>query len=1379
MDDDLFQFEAAPEAAPELVLGKKKKKKKKKQDEDQAEDVLQATTSATFDLDEGNVDVVDPDAPPELDLGKAKKKKKKKDRAASAEVDEGVGVDSRNDASTTEDGPAGPELSSSNKKKKKKPMAQEGDNLDDDRNESPELSTTEKPSQRDDGQVNGASKGTASQDSSFPSASDDHYGAGLDDDFDAASSSQKKKKKKKKGSSVALPNDDSDREGILSGGSQAMHDSKDIGFTDEAQLPLSAAEKKKSKKELERKKKLDKSLKEEEELNAILAELGDTPGPSQSNEDTGAQVSNEVASSTAPLTAAQKKRLKKKKKWAEDKTDVSGDGVKKNDDIDALLSELSVSNGAGESKAAGAVDDATTAAGSGRVDDLLAELAGESSSAAAKKKSKKKKQKADVDGDGDGDLAPVDNEVDALLAELGGAESSKPSVAANNSKSTSVPASATDGVDDILAELGEDDTAAAKKKAKKKKKKGSAKTEAAEDAAQSGGGVEKKTAPPAPEEPKKKKKESAVVRRAREQQERLQAEQERLRKLREEEEARILAEEKRKEEEARRKEEERARKKAAEKAKKERKRAEGTLLSKKEKEKRRRAEMARKQFIESGMVPAANADEGSGTQERRTHVSRRKKTPRDVELETPADLQETTENSYQHEHSLELKSDDDPASSAPPPSAEPVENAETIIPDDWDNEEADGSGNNKTRFGSKGKDSRARGNASRGEAKNETDGDDEEDEDDSDEDETDDGSSDDDSEYEGMSKAEIAAEKRIEAFRKQRSKQREQAIAARTPERLRSPVICILGHVDTGKTKILDKIRRTNVQDGEAGGITQQIGATYFPIDAVKKEATKLKEGRELVYNVPSLLIIDTPGHESFTNLRSRGSSLCDIAILVIDIMHGLEPQTRESIDLLKLRKTPFIVALNKIDRIYDWNAQPHNCPSLHSLDKQPNHAQEEFHRRVRETKLELAEIGFNTELYWENKDVRKNVSLVPTSAITGEGIPDLLMLLLALPQRLLTERLMFNSMLEATVLEVKVIEGLGTTIDIILTGGTIHEGDTIVVVGLDGPILTTIRALLTPHPMKEMRVKGQYLHHKEIVAAQGIKVSAEGLEKAVAGTQLMVVENPNNEDEVEYVKEEVMKDFQTILTNVDKSGLGVYVQASTLGSLEALLEFLRTSKIPVSGINIGPVHKRDVTKASTMLEKRKEYATILAFDVIVEKEAQELAEDVGVTIFTADIIYHLFDKFTDHMEKMKKLRREQVNDDVVFPSISRILPQHVYNKKDPIVVGVDVLDGILRVGTPLVVKKGNVWLDIGRVASIELNKKQVMTASKGESVAVKIQDKTTENIMYGRHFDFQDVLYSKMSRQAIDLLKENFRDDLQTEDWRLVVQLKKTFNIL
>lgn len=1021
----------------------------------------------------------------------------------------------------------------------------------------------------------------------------------------------------------------------------------------EVKRPMTAAEKKKAKKERERLAREEKAKKEQAELDAIFADLDDSKSANHATNPSENQ--DPVAPSDAPsMTASQKKRAKKKKKAAAEKNEPS--------EVDALMADL--------------------------------------------------------------DPSVANNPVEAVGSQGG-------------------------GVDDLLAELmGGDDAPAAKKKPKKKKKKGAAKADDEEgDGAAAGPSVESK---------KPKKKESALVRKMREQRERMLAEEERIRKLKEEEDARIAEEERVRKEQELKKEEEKRKKKAADKAKKDRKRQEGTLLSKGEKERRRKAELFRKQMMDQGLVPAAKEGPSDSAKPGRVVYGRKKRGNRQKTVEDeqkPDDVEGEKEKAG----SVHSKSVSVEASCVEP----------EVVPDAWDELPEPEVKNDANGLSANSADMKSRDIKSEVTITSDNDVSYEDDSEDSD------------SEYEGMSKAEIAAEKRLEAIRRKRGKAKAEAMSSRSADHLRSPVICILGHVDTGKTKILDRIRRTNVQDGEAGGITQQIGATYFPIDAVKKEATKLVEGRQLEYNVPSLLIIDTPGHESFTNLRSRGSSLCDIAILVVDIMHGLEPQTRESIDLLKLRKTPFIVALNKIDRIYDWDSQPHNCPTRDSIEKQPRHAREEFKRRVEQTKLEFAEIGFNTELYWENNDVRKMVSIVPTSAISGEGIPDLLMLLLALPQKLLTDRLMFNPILEATVLEVKVIEGLGTTIDIILTGGTINEGDTLMVVGLDGPIVTTIRALLTPHPMKEMRVKGQYLHHKEIKAAQGIKISADGLEKAVAGTQVLVVEDANNEDEMEYAREEVMKDFQTILTNVDRSGLGVYVQASTLGSLEALLEFLRTSKIPVSGINIGPVHKRDVTKCSTMLERRKEFATILAFDVTVEREAKELAEEVGVQIFTADIIYHLFDQFTEYMELMKKQRREQVNDDVVFPSICKILPQHVYNKKDPIVVGVDVMEGILRVGTPLVVRHGESWLDVGRVASIELNKKQVVTARKGESVAVKIQHKSTEHIMYGRHFDFQDALVSKMSRSAIDLLKESFRDDLETEDWRLVVKLKKLFDII
>ena len=546
----------------------------------------------------------------------------------------------------------------------------------------------------------------------------------------------------------------------------------------------------------------------------------------------------------------------------------------------------------------------------------------------------------------------------------------------------------------------------------------------------------------------------------------------------------------------------------------------------------------------------------------------------------------------------------------------------------------------------------------------------------------------------GTATQRAAAQKKAEAAAR-RQKQHEVALAARSKDNLRSPICCILGHVDTGKTKLLDKIRQTNVQEGEAGGITQQIGATYFPVDALEAKTAVVNKDNSFEFKVPGLLVIDTPGHESFTNLRSRGSSLCNIAILVVDIMHGLEPQTLESMKLLRDRKTPFIVALNKIDRLYGWKKIDNNG-FQESMALQNKGVQNEFRDRLEKTKVAFAEQGFNSELFCENKSLAKYVSLVPTSAHTGEGIPDMLKLLVSLTQERMTNKLMYLSEVECTVLEVKVIEGLGTTIDVVLSNGVLREGDRIVLCGINGAIATNIRALLTPAPLKELRLKSQYVHNQECKASLGVKIAANDLEHAIAGSRLLVV-GPG--DEEEDIEEEVMSDIENLLSKVSKTGRGVSVQASTLGSLEALLEFLKVSKIPVANISIGPVYKRDVMSAGIMLEKAKEYAVMLCFDVKVDKEAQEYADREGVKIFTADIIYHLFDDFTKHMAQLAEQKKEDSKLLAVFPCVLNQVA--VFNKKDPIVVGVDVVEGNLRLLTPIAVVRTNPVTNVKEVVNL------------------------------------------------------------------------------
>ncbi|XP_043249774.1 eukaryotic translation initiation factor 5B [Colletes gigas] len=618
------------------------------------------------------------------------------------------------------------------------------------------------------------------------------------------------------------------------------------------------------------------------------------------------------------------------------------------------------------------------------------------------------------------------------------------------------------------------------------------------------------------------------------------------------------------------------------------------------------------------------------------------------------------------------------------------------------------------------------------------------------------------------------------ARKKERARERIQlrrieAEKNKTLENLRAAVVCVLGHVDTGKTKILDKLRRTNVQDGEAGGITQQIGATNVPIDAIQESTKHVKGFADKKFRIPGLLIIDTPGHESFSNLRNRGSSLCDIAILVVDIMHGLEPQTIESINLLKTKKCPFIVALNKIDRLYDW--QTISRKDIQDIVKsQTINTQREFETRSKEVIVQFAEQGLNAALFYENPDPKTYVSLVPTSAITGEGMGNLLLLIVEACQGPLAKRLMYSEELQATVLEVKALPGLGTTIDCILVNGTLREGETMIVAGTDGPIVTQIRSLLMPQPLKELRVKSAYIEHREVKAAQGVKIAAKDLEKAIAGLNLQVAQKP---DEVEILKEEIAKELSSALGNIRLAERGVYVQASTLGALEALLDFLKSSKIPYAGIRIGPVVKKDVMKASIMLEHDSQYATILAFDVKIERDAQELADSLGVKIFQADIIYHLFDKFTAYREELKQRKRDEFKHIAVFPCKLRVLPQYIFNSRDPIVMGVMVEAGIVKEGTPLCVPSKD-FVELGLVTSIEYNHKSVESARKGQEVCVKIEPIPGEAPkMFGRHFDEKDFVVSKISRQSIDACKEYFRDDLVKTDWQLMVELKKLFQIL
>lgn len=947
--------------------------------------------------------------------------------------------------------------------------------------------------------------------------------------------------------------------------------------------------------------------------------------------------------------------------------------------------------------------------------------------------------------------------------------------------------------DDNEEEGGVIKTKAQKEKEKKEREKARKKEQAAakKKAAPAPTKQEEKKADVAPAptlEPAaaggKKKKLNPALAALQKQQEELRRKQEEEQREREELAKRDEDERKRLEEEEKAREEAKAAKKAKEKAKIEEMKKAGTYKTDKQRQDEARQKLRLQQMLESGVKVAAL--EGDAEVKKPSVKDQRKKNPRkEAEERKKAEQAREAEEARKKMEELRLKEEQEKklkeeaekarldAEAKKGESEDELEDWEAMaeaeesgVKDSWDAQSDD---EEKTKAAVNGKENATKTNGATKTVEEESSSEEE------------DSDSDDSSDDEALTAAKRQAEQRRKQAQEKREREREAALAAGSKDNLRSPICCILGHVDTGKTKLLDKVRQTNVQEGEAGGITQQIGATYFPVDALQKKTNIVNQDGAFEFKVPGLLVIDTPGHESFTNLRSRGSSLCNIAILVVDIMHGLEPQTLESMKLLRDRKTPFIVALNKIDRLYGWKAISNNG-FRDSLSLQKSSVQNEFYDRLEKTKLAFAEQGFNAELYYENKSMAKFVSLVPTSAHTGEGIPDMLKLLITLTQERMTKQLMYLTEVEATILEVKVIEGLGTTIDVVLSNGILNEGDRIVLCGTDGPICTDIRALLTPAEMKELRIKSQYVHNKQVKAAIGVKIAANGLDTAIAGSRLLVMKDKNDEDEQDDLEEEVMGDLENLMSRISKTGRGVTVQASTLGSLEALLEFLRVSKIPVANISIGPVHKRDVITASTMLEKAKEYAVMLCFDVKVDKDAHELADQMGVKIFTADIIYHLFDNFTDHMKAIAAKKKEESKMLAVFPCILK--PVAVFNKKDPIVLGVDVIEGNLRLHTPVAVVKHNAVTGVkdiftmGRVVSIERDHKQLEICKKGApSVAIKIEGSNQPG--YGRQLEEKDMVFSQISRASIDTLKEFYRDEVGKDEWTLIAkQLKPLFDI-
>ncbi len=576
---------------------------------------------------------------------------------------------------------------------------------------------------------------------------------------------------------------------------------------------------------------------------------------------------------------------------------------------------------------------------------------------------------------------------------------------------------------------------------------------------------------------------------------------------------------------------------------------------------------------------------------------------------------------------------------------------------------------------------------------------------------------------------------------------------------IRQPIVSVLGHIDTGKTKLLDKIRKSSVQAREVGGITQHIGASYFPVDTLAKICGPLLKGLKTDVQIPGLLVIDTPGHEAFANLRKRGGAVADIAILVLDVLKGFEVQTYECLEILKEKKTPFLVAVNKIDRIPGWKPQPEE-PFLASYQSQDPYVQQELDKNLYNIMGTFSRLGFRADKFNNVKDFTKTIAIVPTSAITGEGVPELLAVLVGLTQQYLQARLRTTEgPAKGTVLEVKEEPGLGITINVIIYDGILQKGDLIVVGAKERPVVTNIRALLLPKPLDEIRdPRDKFSSVDSVSAAAGIKIAAPNLEEALAGAPLYAVPSEDSlEKYIKMVSEEVEQ--IKIATDLD----GVVLKTDALGSLEAIAESLKRNDVPIRVADVGDVSKRDVTEAFVVKENEPLHGVILAFNIKVLPDAEEEAKNRDIPIFSHKTIYNLIDEYLQWMRTEKETRLEEEFNRLVKPAKVKFLPSFVFRKAKPAVFGVEVLAGRIKPKSTLVKKDGR---NVGEIMQIQDRGEAVSEANVGLQVAISV----TKAIV-GRHIHEGEIFYVRVPEAHAKVLLTKFQDRLTAEEFEALNQ--------
>ena len=563
--------------------------------------------------------------------------------------------------------------------------------------------------------------------------------------------------------------------------------------------------------------------------------------------------------------------------------------------------------------------------------------------------------------------------------------------------------------------------------------------------------------------------------------------------------------------------------------------------------------------------------------------------------------------------------------------------------------------------------------------------------------------------------------------------------------------------MDSGKTSLLDKIRGTGVQEREAGGITQHIGASFLPEEIIRKRCGAMYDRLESAVNIPGVLVVDTPGHEVFANLRARGGSAADIAILVVDVNRGFQPQTNESLQILKNRKVPFVLALNKVDQIPGWRAS--NKPLIEQAIKdQDDSIQADLDQKIYDVVGTLSVLGYPSEAFYRVKDFAKEVSIVPISARTGVGISELLTVMVGLTQQYLAERLdQDEKITRGIVLEVNDEIGVGPSANIILVDGILSKNDTILVAKRDQVVVTKPKAILLPKPLDEMRdPRDKFRPVDTVEAAAGIRLASPDFAGVLPGSTVYVAKNTS---EIEKFTAEINAEMKSVF--LDTATDGVLIKCDTIGSLEAIVSMLRQKDIPIARADIGPVNRRDIMQTRAIKDNDRHLGVILAFNVKVLPDAQEEAEISHVRIFSDSIIYSLIESYDQWV--VDDTAHEE---DAIFAEITPIakftfLKGYVFHNSDPAVFGIRVDAGVLRQKIQFMNDKGR---KIGQIHQLQEKKKTVQTVKQGQEVACSVK-----GITVGRQIIEEDVFYTlPTSREAKKLLKD-LSHKLSSEEFEIL----------